>query len=283
MDLTNIEGQQRIISKFNALFFKHPPSSYSSPEVQKSFVKILHKNFKPDSWEKTDIEASGLPRNTVREWIIAFITVRLNALQIVEKAKRFGCVYQSADTDASYNLKNKRPREGEAPEKNTNRDAKRLDTKKGENRKGVFIEEGHCFICGRLGHDQKDCYRDNELHPDRNLESRPFNHSTKGKQWLDISQRNGPFVHRDFLLNGTRIVPSTGGQKPTRKYNNVHISSVFNAIENYDNAISDFLTVRISLPITQTVNRLQAGVEAGAMVEAGAIGMLDEGVVDPDA
>ena len=265
------EGEQQKIAELNALFFEHPLASYADVEWQKGAVKCLIKKFPAEHCERLDVEASLLPKNTVKQFIICWKTVRFEHSILIEKAKKIGCTYQINTDDKNYKNKNKRQREGEVPEKASHREEKRQK----EKRVRVFVEKGHCTICGMTNHKRDGCFIERDKHPDRNTELEPWHHSTKGKLWMDVNQKNGPFCSREYLLNGDRWTPS--GAQSSSKYEHILVSSVIDAVDNIDNITSDFLTVRISLPISQTVNRRLAGVEAEATVEAGAIGMLDVG------
>ena len=181
------EGMQKKITEFNALFLMHPTASYADPEFQKRVVKNLMKKFDKDDCQKTDIEASKLPQDTVKQFIVKWLSVRMHAWRCVEQAKRYGCIYQIDTNSKTYKLlTGKRPREGEAPEKGTHREEKRHKSKEKDRFKTrVFIEKDHCSICGMNNHKRNNCFIERDKHPDRNTELEPWHHSTKGKLWMD--------------------------------------------------------------------------------------------------
>ena len=215
------EGMQRKITEFNALFLMHPTASYADPEFQKRVVKNLMKKFDKDSWEKTDIEASKLPQDTVKEFIVKWLSVRMHAWRCIEQCKRYGCIYEINTNSKNYKLLGKRPREGEAPEKNNSRDEKRQKSKEKDRfRSKVYVEKDHCTICGMNNHKRNSCFIERDKHPDRNTELEFWHNSTKGKQWMD-GNKNGPFCSREYLLNGDKWTPS--GAKSSSKYELMHL------------------------------------------------------------
>ena len=198
------EGEQQKISELNALFFEHPLKSYADAEWQLKAVKVLLKKLPAECWQRIDIEASPLPQLTVKQFIIKWKKIRLDASVTIEKAKRLGCVYQINTDDRNYKLKNKRQREGDVPEKTSHREEKR-QKKDNDKHIRVFVEKGHCRICGMLNHTWDKCFIERDKHPDRNTELEPWHHSTKGKLWMDVGQKNGPFCSKKFLLNGEKF------------------------------------------------------------------------------
>ena len=86
MKLGNIEGEQGIFNAFNEIFHQHNIETYNKEDVQKRLIKSLDKKL-PEGWQKADMASTSLPKTTVREWLIALKTSRLNALRCIEMAQ----------------------------------------------------------------------------------------------------------------------------------------------------------------------------------------------------
>ena len=63
------EGEQQKITELMDLFFEHPLKEYASAEWQEKASRILIKKIPTDNWQRTKLEASILPLNTVKKLI----------------------------------------------------------------------------------------------------------------------------------------------------------------------------------------------------------------------
>ena len=86
-------------------------------------------------------------------------------------------------------------------------------------------------------------------HPERNTETTPFQLSTHGSKW--IVNKNGPFVHSKFLLNGSSRFPPNS---KTGTIGKCTYSLITSSVLTQHNNNSDYLPMLIS--INQVVSQL---------------------------
>jgi transposase InsO family protein len=275
MHILNTAGEQKKVLELHQIFANHNLASYANPAIQKKFVEKLNKKMPKKNIFQQDMELSNMPRDTVQDWIDCFLLIREIARNFLNRAFRWGAQAPPRFDTYKKDKEAKRLRDvGDTVAtagKLSNDEKTQKRSKIFDVRAKAFEAAHHCWVCGMSNHDKNDCFKAKDpKHEDRNQENKPFNESVKGKQWM-ANKIHGPFVHAHFLLNGEkRIIP---GNNPSDvyncKYHNLLLSSVINdakevPIFNNENS-TDYLSVFISLPITQTVTKPLQGVEDGGM------------------
>jgi hypothetical protein len=265
MALSNIGGEQTVIGGLMKIFARRPVKDFNTKEKLKKYVGTIHKKLPVDNIFRLDIEALPKKAETVVEWVSQFKAAREKGRQILAASLRYGAKMPEID-QAYLNQKKRLPQDNSFKSESARQESKRVKRLQNQERKESNHQgrpppdwtKPHCNACGLPGHETAKCWLHIQpAHTDRNTEALPFELSTKGLAW--IANVKGPYCLAKWYLNGNpRVQPANPTQQS--KSMTTMLTTILNKIKLHKNTHSDYLTIFVSLPQTQTMLLEEEGV-----------------------